>query len=92
MPKRSGRRQKVTKLPLHRGRDINKMASAVLRRTLELTEGPPEKDPAAVELGRRGGLKGGRARMDSLTEDERRELARKGAQARWGKRRKRKTS
>ena len=81
--------RKVTKLPLARGRDVNKMASAVLRRTLELTEGAPPKNPAAVELGRRGGLKGGRARMDSLSEEERRELATKAAQARWGKPRKR---
>lgn len=44
---------------------------------------PPEKNPAAVELGRRGGLKGGKKRMESLTEDERKELGRKGGEARW---------
>jgi hypothetical protein len=84
MPKRSGKGTKVTKLR-RRARDVNQLASAVLRRTVELAEGPPLKDPAAVALGRRGGLKGGRSRMASLTSDERRKLALKGARARWGK-------
>jgi hypothetical protein len=44
------------------------------------------KDPAAVELGRRGGLKGGRARADALTPDRRSEIARKAAKAREAKR------
>jgi hypothetical protein len=43
------------------------------------------KDPAAVELGRRGGLKGGRARAAKLTAKQRSEAAKKAAQARWGK-------
>jgi hypothetical protein len=43
------------------------------------------KDPAAVALGRRGGLKGGRARADKLTPDERSEAARRAALARWKK-------
>jgi hypothetical protein len=44
------------------------------------------KDPAAVELGRRGGLKGGKARAASLTKEERSAIARKAAQARWADR------
>jgi hypothetical protein len=43
------------------------------------------KNPHAVALGRRGGLKGGKARMASLTDTQRRELARKAARARWRK-------
>jgi hypothetical protein len=43
------------------------------------------KDPLAVELGRRGGLKGGKARAAKLTKEERVESARKAAQARWAK-------
>jgi hypothetical protein len=43
------------------------------------------KDPAAVALGRRGGLKGGKARAAKLTAEERSEAAKKAAQARWGK-------
>jgi hypothetical protein len=43
------------------------------------------KDPLAVELGRRGGLKGGKARAPKLTKEERVASARKAAQARWAK-------
>jgi hypothetical protein len=41
------------------------------------------KDPAAVELGRRGGLKGGKARSERMTEEERRQSASHAARARW---------
>jgi hypothetical protein len=44
------------------------------------------KDPAAVALGRRGGLKGGKARADRMTPEQRSEAARKAAQARWANR------
>ena len=44
------------------------------------------KDPAAVALGRKGGLKGGKARAAKMTVAERSESARKAAQARWAKR------
>jgi hypothetical protein len=43
------------------------------------------KNSAAVALGRKGGLKGGRARMAQLSAEERRELGRKAASARWSK-------
>lgn len=45
----------------------------------------PEKNPAAVALGRLGGLKGGKARAEKLTAKKRSEIARKAATARWGK-------
>jgi len=41
------------------------------------------KDPAAVALGRKGGLKGGKARAESLTAKQRSEIAKKAAKARW---------
>ena len=44
------------------------------------------KDPAAAALGRKGGLKGGKARAAKMTPEERAESARKAAQARWAKR------
>jgi hypothetical protein len=44
-----------------------------------------DKNPAAVALGRLGGLKGGRARVDSMTPEQRKESASKAAQARWSK-------
>ena len=46
-----------------------------------------EKNPAAVELGRPGGLKGGKARAAKMTKEERSESARKAAKARWDKKR-----
>src|ERR671937_252749 len=48
-----------------------------------------KKDPHAVELGRRGGLKGGKARAAKRSQEERSESARKAAQARWAKQGKR---
>lgn len=45
----------------------------------------PEKNPAAVALGRLGGLKGGKARAESLTAKKRSEIAKKAAAARWSK-------
>lgn len=66
-------------------RDTNQLAHSVAKRMIELAEGKPEKNPAAVALGRRGGLKGGKARMGKMTADERRELAAKAARARWNK-------
>ncbi len=44
----------------------------------------PDKDPAAVELGKRGGLKGGKARAASLSPEQRKESAKKAAAVRWG--------
>ena len=46
-----------------------------------------EKNKAAQELGRLGGLKGGKARAAKLTKEERSAIAKKAAQARWAKKR-----
>jgi len=43
----------------------------------------PKKNPAAVELGRLGGLKGGKARAASLSAKKRKQIAKKAAIARW---------
>lgn len=43
----------------------------------------PVKNPAAVALGRLGGLKGGKARMAKLSARRRTEIAKKAANARW---------
>ena len=42
-----------------------------------------DKDPAAVALGRKGGLKGGKARAEKLTPEQRSEIAKRAAAARW---------
>lgn len=45
------------------------------------------KEEAAKFLGRLGGLKGGKARMAKLSKEERSELGKKAAEARWGNKR-----
>ena len=44
---------------------------------------PVEKNPAAVALGRLGGLKGGPARARKLSKEQRSEIAKRAAEARW---------
>jgi len=67
--------------------DLNRLtASIVADATAEDDEqdDPYEgKNPAAVELGRQGGLKGGKARAEKLTPEERSAIARRAARARW---------
>jgi hypothetical protein len=69
-------------------RDVNEVAFAVVQQATGQAPKPepePEKNPAAVSLGRLGGLKGGKARADSLSPSKRRAIARKAAAARWRK-------
>ena len=78
MPKRSSK-----------GRDANSVAFNIVSQATGETP-PPEdgKNPAAVALGRLGGLKGGKARAKALSAKKRAEIAKRAAQARWGSRRK----
>lgn len=79
MPERSRKRRPA---------DLNALAASIVGDAVgEAADPDPDegKDPAAVSLGRRGGLKGGRARAAKLTREERSEIARKAAVARWGK-------
>ena len=69
-----------------RPRDPNALAFQVVgEATGEIEPADPDagKDPAAVALGRKGGLKGGKARAASMTPEQRSESARKAAAARW---------
>lgn len=69
-----------------RPRDPNQRAKLIVEiATGESDEpkAPRAKDPAAVELGRRGGLKGGRARASKLEPDQRAAIARNAARTRW---------
>jgi hypothetical protein len=61
--------------------DLNQMAYRVVQHATEAEE--PET--SAQRTGRNGGLKGGKARAEKLTPERRSEIARKAAQARWGK-------
>lgn len=47
-------------------------------------DAPPPPDTPGQEFARKGGLKGGKARADALTPEERRAIARKAARKRWG--------
>jgi hypothetical protein len=78
MPKRS------RKAP---GRDPVRLARSIVDKVTGHSEAESErkKDPAAVALGRKGGLKGGKARAASMTKEERSASAKKAAKARWGK-------
>lgn len=69
-----------------RPRDINELAKRLVDEATG--EEPPfdpdeGKDPAAVALGRKGGLKGGKARAAKMTPEERSASAKKAAMARW---------
>ena len=64
--------------------DPNVAAFNVLQQVIKSGEAEG-KNPLAVALGRRGGLKGGRARADKLTAKERSDSARNAAKARWAK-------
>lgn len=69
-----------------RSRDLNELAASIVGEAAgesRPVEPKPEKNPAAVELGRRGGLKGGKARAAKMTPEERSRAARKAARARW---------
>ncbi len=82
-----------------RPRDVNQLAKAIVDQVTgeadalpacpsEPDEAEPpgrQKDPAAVSLGRRGGLKGGKARAKMLTKEQREESARRAANVRWRK-------
>ena len=92
MPKRSSK--KPVKNP---SKDINVAAASIVAQAnwqpvkyvfdqaiikKAIAEG---KDPLAVLLGQRGGLKGGKARAKSLSAKKRKEIAQKAAKARWSK-------
>lgn len=72
-----------------RPRDPNQLGKMIVDISVgEIEDRAPEpdlagKDPAAVSLGRRGGLKGGRARAQKLSAKKRAEIAQRAARARW---------
>jgi hypothetical protein len=80
-----------------RPRDPNQLAASIVEEATQETpvkeqepqepgKGTEGKNPAAVALGRLGGKKGGKARAAKLTPEQRKEIARKAAQARWASR------
>ena len=67
--------------------DINQIAARIRQQSTgeQITVLPSGKNAAAVELGRLGGLKGGKARAAKLTAKRRKQIAQKAAKARWDK-------
>ena len=83
-------RRSSKKLP----KDPNKLAYEIVRLSTEETEEPKEAEKPVersaiseylVTIGRKGGLKGGKARAAKLTAEKRTEIAKKAASARWNK-------
>ena len=86
MPKRSSKKPGP--------KDLNELAKSIVDRATgegeEHADEEPEmkgKNPAAVALGKLGGKKGGPARAKKLSQQRRREIAQKAADARWRKKR-----
>jgi hypothetical protein len=83
MPKRSSRPKRPT--------DANQLGKLIVdiatgAKPAEEVASPPEddgKNPAAVSLGRLGGLKGGPARAKTLSKKRRADIAKRAAKARW---------
>lgn len=78
--------KKPKKLP----KDPNKLAHEIVRLSTEepVEEKPEERSPISAylaEIGRKGGLKGGKARAEKLSTEQRKEIAKKAASARWKK-------
>lgn len=68
--------------------DVNQRAILIAKIATGEVEDTPDlkgKNPAAVALGKLGGLKGGAARAAKLSANERKEIAKKAARKRWGK-------
>ncbi len=76
MPKRSSKHEDANQL-------AKRLVDTLTGSTSPVEPEKPDKNPAAVALGRLGGLKGGKARAAKLSPEQRAEIAKKAAQARW---------
>ena len=68
-----------------RPRDPNQLAKLIVDIASGEVDDTPTKDDPATEFARKGGKKGGAARAKALTAEQRREIAKKAAAARWAK-------
>ncbi len=75
-----------------RPRDVNQLAKFIVDLVTSedkpdeaVPDAPSEKNPNAVALGRLGGLKGGKARAEKMTPEERSAVAKRAAAKRWSK-------
>lgn len=63
--------------------DLNRLAAAIVDEAVDETPQTPES--RQVEAGRKGGVKGGKARAERLTPERRSEIAQAAAKARWNR-------
>jgi hypothetical protein len=76
-------------MPKRSSKDLNETAFSIVQQSTGQAEPMlppgPAKNPAAVALGRLGGLKGGKARAQALSAKKRKQIAKKAAISRWNK-------
>ena len=68
-------------------KDFTQVAFDVVQRAIGAVVDPPidPKKKAAIDSGRKGGLKGGKARAKKLPAKRRKQIAKKAAATRWAK-------
>ena len=81
----TGDRLKRPRDPVELGKLVGDILTGQVEDRAPIPPVDQNKNQSAVELGRKGGLKGGRARSESLTPERRKEIARAAAKARWAK-------
>jgi len=81
----TAKRLKRPRDPLELGKLIGDILTGQVEDRAKPLAADPAKDPAAVALGRKGGLKGGKARAAKMTAELRATIARKAAKTRWDK-------
>jgi hypothetical protein len=87
VPKRTSKKKRKKR---RQEEDVNQLAYRLVQESTSnvvdiSTKAQGTKNPAAVALGRLGGLKGGKARMKKLSPERRREIAMTAARTRWAK-------
>lgn len=74
--------------PSNLPKDPNQLAYAIVKPSTEETEAPSGRSSVSEylsQIGRKGGLKGGKERARKLAPERRTEIARKAANTRWSK-------
>ena len=79
----TAKRLKRPRDPVELGKLVGDILTGQVEDSAPTPPTDPNKNQAAVELGRKGGLKGGRARSESLTPERRKEIAQAAANRRW---------
>jgi hypothetical protein len=80
---------RLSKKKLEEAESLNSLAARIAAQTTGQEPPKPqpqpikEKNPAAVALGKLGASKGGKARANKLSAEQRREIAKNAAEIRW---------